>query len=457
MKEEKTKVKKRPPAEEEKIIDEGDDKRVIVFISIAILVIIGTVIGLLVGCQKAEVKNNDVEIVEPSDETDDTGKDVVEESKVVTSVVKTSTKTEEKESFMVTFHYNEGKNSFRKKVESGSTVSPYLPAGFEGCNYYVGNSENKFNFNNRITSNTDIYMDCYVTEYEIVYNEETTNPTTYTVLEGTIALDPLVVQEGMFVGWYSDQTFTNKVDSLSQSITSLADSNNKIYLYARIVDSFNYTVYSDDGIAVDTGMVNGNTYTTPEKNNSYCTSEETLLGWTTSNGSSTINYDFGETTTLTNDINLYPVCGSAVVIYESEEEVKVVGYTEEELAAYEVPTTEDLGLETPTYYVPVETPTDKTKQVIEDDRDYVAENEVKLADAALKAAEGYTPQVGDNVLEYEKEFDGWTTEDTDPLSETSGEQIEVPADFTPPENSETTLQANWVEPVPYVMETPPAV
>ena len=455
MKEEKTKVKKRPPAEEEKIIDEGDDKRVIVFISIAILVIIGTVIGLLVGCQKAEVDKTDNNIIEPSDETDDTGKDVVEESKVVTSVVKTSTKTEEKESFMVTFHYNDNQNSFIKKVVSGNTVTPYLPAGFEGCNYYSGNSENKFNFNNKITSNTDIYMDCFVTEYNIVYDEETTNQSTYSVIEGTVALDPLTVQDKMFVGWYSDPDFTNKVDSLSQSIISLADDSHTIYLYAKIVDSFNYTVYNDDETVAASGVVSGNTYTTPAKNNSYCTNEKTLLGWTTSSGSSTINYGFDETTTLTDDISLYPVCGSAVVIYESEDEVKVVGYTEEELATYEVPTTEDLGFETPTYYVPVETPTDKTKQVIADDRDYVAENEVKLADAALKAAEGYFPQVGDILEEHEKEFDGWTTEDK--TSPTPGEQVEVPADFTPPENDTTTLQANWVEPVPYVVETPPAV
>lgn len=47
---------------EDNFLEEENDKRVIVFVAIAILVIVGTIIGLLVGCEKKEedpVKPND--------------------------------------------------------------------------------------------------------------------------------------------------------------------------------------------------------------------------------------------------------------------------------------------------------------------------------------------------------------------------------------------------------------
>lgn len=37
---------------EDNFLEEENDKRVIVFVAIAILVIVGTIIGLLVGCEK---------------------------------------------------------------------------------------------------------------------------------------------------------------------------------------------------------------------------------------------------------------------------------------------------------------------------------------------------------------------------------------------------------------------
>ena len=52
---------------EENFLDEKEDKRLIVFIALAILVIVGTIIGLLVGCQKKEQDEpkKPADIVEP--------------------------------------------------------------------------------------------------------------------------------------------------------------------------------------------------------------------------------------------------------------------------------------------------------------------------------------------------------------------------------------------------------
>jgi len=110
---------------------------------------------------------------------------------------------------------------------------------------------------------------------------------------------------------------------------------------------------------------------------------------------------------------------------------------------------EEIGIETPTYFIPVEEVTDKSKEVVEDDREYIADNQITITEVSNNAAEGYTPAVGDNVEEIEKELEGWTTEDTDPTSETVGEQIPVEEEFVPEVDTETELNAEWVEPIPY--------
>ncbi len=450
MKENKERNSKK---QDDDFLEEDSDKRVIVFLSIAILVIIGIIIGLLVGCKKEEqTEEPGQEIKIPT--TDGSKEDVVEETEevetVTTTVVKTTTKTETKKSYYVTFYYNDNMNSYRVKVEEGKTVNKFIPEGFNSCNYY-NDSGSEFNFNNKITSNTDVILDCSIEDYTIVYDVQTNNPTTYNVLDGEIALADYTVLNKIFDGWYSDAEFTNKVTSLNSGIASLADTNKVVHLYAKVIDSYSYKVYNDVGTqgAGDEVTEKGQEITLPSKNDNVCTLGGNHLGWTTSLGNKTIEYGFSDVVEMESDLSIYPVCGSAVVIYKSETETKEVGYTEEELDEYEVPTTDDLGLETPTYFVPVEEQTDTSKEVVENDRTYIADNQVKIEEVENKAAEGYTPSVGDNVEEYEKEFDKWTTEDTDTESETFGEQIEVPEDFTPPADETTEVEAVWIEPIPY--------
>ena len=75
--EEPPKVKKIDVEEINKDFDdvENEDRRLIVFIAIAILVIVGTVIGLLVGCEKKQnvEKHKTTKRSMPSDRTDPGG------------------------------------------------------------------------------------------------------------------------------------------------------------------------------------------------------------------------------------------------------------------------------------------------------------------------------------------------------------------------------------------------
>jgi len=448
--------------DEEKFIEEEDNKIVLIVIAI-ITIIIGIVIGLLVGCQKEEKpEDKGTDIIIPTNDKKDKEEEIVEEiveetQSIKTTVTKTSTKTEEKKSYVVTFYYNDNLNSHRVRVEEGNKVTRFMPGGFDSCTYEVNGKE--FNFNTTINSNIDIIMYCEnITEYKVVYHYDTNlNEVMYDVLDGEVAVAPYTATQGIFDGWYTEDDV--KISVINKDIINYADSNNEIHLYP-LVTTYEYNVYdSFENMVVSEEItkVEDLDVETPDKSDNYC-DNATHLGWTKTQGTKVIDYDFKENITLDADLTLYAVCGSAVVIYNSEGETTKVGYTEEELDpnnpdGYNLPDTkeelEEIGIETPTYFIPVEEVTDTSKEVVEDDREYIADNQITITEVSNNAAEGYTPAVGDNVEEIEKELEGWTTEDTDPTSETVGEQIPVEEEFVPEVDTETELNAEWVEPIPY--------
>ena len=55
----KVNAKKAPVKKTDDFVEDDGDKRLIVFVAVAVLVIIGTIIGLLVGCQKKEEQTTD--------------------------------------------------------------------------------------------------------------------------------------------------------------------------------------------------------------------------------------------------------------------------------------------------------------------------------------------------------------------------------------------------------------
>lgn len=446
----KTESKKETPKKKENIeieenfLDEEDDKRVIIFIAIALLVIIGTIIGLLVGCEKEiqeEEKPNNQDVVIPVEEDK---KEETEKSKKVRRI-STVKNTKETSNYEITFYYNDLEDTYTKNIKEGNKVSKYVPEGYTNCKYYTDSKFTKeFDFNTKIKESKNIYLSCELVEYKITYSMASSNPTTYTILDGNITLEDAETNN-IFVGWYTDSSYSNKVTKLSKSIIKYAK-NNEIKLYAKVVEHLNVNYYNAEGEFKNHDEVTKDTMNsyTIRSGSGYCTNGGKFLGWTTSKGNSRIKYNESKIVSVTDDLSLYAVCGAAKVVYESENNViEEVGYTEAELAAYELPTPKDLGMETPTYYVKVTEKTSRSKTIVENEKEDIADTEVKLEDVINKAAEGYNPIVGDDVEELEKVFDGWTTELPDPENEENMITVDVPEDFVPEE--ETHLKAKWVE------------
>ena len=240
------------PVEENFLDENEEDKRLVVFIAIAILIIVGTVIGLLVGCQKEENKEPDKpadeDIVIPSDpvEEDKDNKEAYNYEKplpVVRKVTKKTTKkntnnttTEEDETgYDVTFYLND--NSEKVRVESGSEAEKYVPDGYSECSYYTDEDlTTEYTFG-EVTSSINVYMSCSLVTYTINYDVQTDNPSTYTVEDNDVALNDAETDTGLFEGWYTESEGGTKITSLTKDIISYANENNVINLYARFTSN----------------------------------------------------------------------------------------------------------------------------------------------------------------------------------------------------------------------------
>lgn len=437
------KNKKKHKTKEEKIIE--DDKISVKFIVFAIIALVIVIVGIVMCCDKKEKVDIKEDIIIPIQEEKEETNEV---ETIKTSVKKTSTveQSSKIKSYVVKFYYNDNTNTYKLSVNSGNKTRPYVPQGYSSCSYYTDNSmSTEFNFDNTINSYTEIYMECNSNNYYIVYDGDVNNKEEYNVSYGVMNLLPYPDNTKIFNGWYTNTELTNKVNKIDSNIIKYADSTNTIYLYSDAKDKVNYVVYGNDGKVVDSLHDNtNNTVLTQSKDNTYCSSAN-HLGWTTSSGSMTIEYTFEENIVLTDNLTLYPVCGSTTITYTSEEEVvAMVGVKEEELDDYELPEPEDLGMETPTYFVPVEDETE-TSLVVVNDGEQTNDSEIEITEVINNAAEGYTPQVGDNVEEVEKEFAGWKiVDDSDPENIV---QSPIEEDYTPPQDSDVTLNAQWEEPI----------
>ena len=382
-------------------LDEKDDKKLIIIIGISILIIIGTVIGLLIGCEKKEEK-------EPTKPKDDviTPVKVKEDDKEDDVVVKKTTVSTDTVKYRVKYYYRDSNDTDYKnytlKVKFGKLMSKFVPEGYEDCSYYTDSSlKNKVNFKNTVKSNKTIYMVCKLIKHNVKYYD------------------------------------ANGREMLSENLEG-KDNNN--YIIA-------------DG-------------------NAACPVNTEFLGWKKTGSSiNRVKYTEGSTTNVRRDLELSAVCGKTTVTYvndiistegrdgENVEETtttdevvntSVVGYTESDLVNYDVTalTPDQVGLDTPTYFVPTTAPAsviDKIKTVVSDDTEEVTDTQIKISDIKNKP-DWYTPTISDNVEEKDYEFEGWTKKEEDPVTK---EEIEVPvvtkSDFTPDEDDETKneVEANW--------------
>lgn len=462
MKDSKKVTKKSPAVKvvkiEDNFLDDDNDNRVIIFVAIAILVIIGTIIGLLVGCEKKEddkdpskPKDNVVVPVDDDKTKEDDKKEKTNTTKTVIRKVTTksndtTTKEDEEKTYVVSFNLLDDDSIYTVEAKDGK-VSPYLPYGYDSCKYYSDEKlTREFNFTKTITENTNIYTSCSFTTYKIIYDRETTSPKEYTVKSGKIALSRAELETGFFEGWYTTPNFDGeKVDYLGRNLTKIANSNNEIYLYAKTAEKYEVRYHGSDGTV---SMV---TSVSSQKDNQMLIMDYSwlapegmkFLGYSTSKDSKVIKYQPYQTITVTSDIDLYMVLGTAKVIYESEGELVTVGMTTEELGDYNLPTPDEVGLEAPTYFVKADKSNPNTKEVVPDEVKEALEDQIRLSDAKAKAGENETIEVGDSVEELEKEFDGWQTKETD--EEGNETLVDVDENYKPEDNTDNELVAKWKE------------
>lgn len=455
MKDSKKVTKKSPAVKnDEKFMEEENDNRVIIFIAIAILVIIGTIIGLLVGCDK---KTDDKDPVKPKDNIvvpDNNKKDEDKKEETKTTVIKKVTtksndntnKTNEEEAYVVSFNLLDEDSVYTVEVKNGK-VTPYVPYGYDSCKYYSDEKlTTEFDFNKIITQNTNVYTSCSITTYKIIYDRETTSPKEYLIKDGKVALSGVELETGFFEGWYTTPDFSgDKVEYLGRNLVNIANSDNEIYLYAKIVDGYVIRYHNLNGELSEVQHIQSKDELPVQLFDFSALVPEgmKLLGYSTSKDSKVIKYQQNQKIDLTSDIDLYMVVGTAKVIYESEGELVTVGMTSEELGDYNLPTPDEVGIKAPTYFVKVDKTSPNAKEVVPDEVKEALEGQIRLADAKAKAGENETIEVGDSVEELEKVFDGWQTKETD--EEGNETLVDVDENYKPEDNTDNELVAKWKE------------
>lgn len=401
---------------------EDDDRRVIVFVALALLIIIATVIRLLVSHQKNEI-NKDVkephrDYIVPELEVDDENKIVNNVVTPVSIIINNEGDNQENninETYEITYHYY-GKTHV---IKVNDTVEKYVPLGYSSCKYYIDeNNSIEYDFNEKVSSSKDIYMSCEEKVYTIKYSHLSNNKPEYKLSDGIV---PLIDAETdlIFNGWYTDKEYINKVTSLSEEL--LKYSNDEIInLYASFIPYYTVNYYNNSGEIIDSAKVTKeqlNDYKLLDGSNlSY--ENNKFLGWSTKKNSMKIDYFNNDSIDISSDINLYAVFGSSIIIFtDNDKAIEARAITKEEADNFDLPTKEDLGLEVPTYFIPVDSISDKTKTIVPDDTETLFENEVKLSDVISSSLEDYNPKVGDKVEEIEKELN-WSIDKkiTDPIT-----------------------------------------
>lgn len=404
---------------------EDDDRRVIVFVALALLIIIATVIGLLVSHQKNEI-NKDIkephrDYIVPELEVDDENKIVNNVVTPVSIIINNEGDNQENninETYEITYHYY-GKTHV---IKVNDIVEKYVPLGYSSCKYYIDeNNSIEYDFNEKVSSSKDIYMSCEEKVYTIKYSHLSNNKPEYKLSDGIV---PLIDAETdlIFNGWYTDKEYINKVTSLSEEL--LKYSNDEIInLYASFIPYYTVNYYNNSGEIIDSAKVTKeqlNDYKLLDGSNlSY--ENNKFLGWSTKKNSMKIDYFNNDSIDISSDINLYAVFGSSIIIFtDNDKVIETRAITKEEADNFDLPTKEDLGLEVPTYFIPVDSISNKTKTIVPDDTETLFENEVKLSDVISSSLEDYNPKVGDKVEEIEKELN-WSIDKkiTDP---TTGEE-----------------------------------
>lgn len=426
---------------DEEFID--NDKRVIVFSILALLIMFITVICLLVGC-KDDVKINDNKkedkkyIIPEFEETD--YKDIIKPSKIVM--------ISSNNNYEITYHYDN-----KTYVTKNKKVDKFVPDGYSNCKYYTDKNFTKlYNFNNKINSKIDIYLSCEETVYTIKYSYPSNNIEEYKLSDGIIKLnDP--ESDYTFEGWYLDENYTTKVTALDENVIKYSN-NGVINLYAKLVKYYTINYYDMNNNIINSIKISEEELDDYKTFDASDLSKENykFLGWSKEKNSMIIDYLCNEKINITDNIDLYAVFASSMLILtDNDKIIERRGLIKEELLEFELPTLDDLEIDVPTYIIPCDSTTEGTKTIVSDDIEILLENEIKLSDVLNKKLDDYNPEVGDTVLEKEKQLNWKTDKKTnDPIT---GEEVIEEVDNeeeikeiiknNTENNIDTKLKAEW--------------
>ena len=429
---------------------EDNDKRVIVFASLGLLIIIATVIVLLVGNQNDFKDNNENKqnkrYITPELEIDEDKEEKNISYKIVNQVLMPIND----ETFDITYHYND-----KTYVTKSNKVDKYIPEGYSSCKYYTDkNFADLYDFNTNVSSPMNIYLSCNEIVYTIKYSNSSNNIEEYKLSDGTLKLVSPVT-DLTFEGWYTDENYTNRVTNLDESIIKYSN-NGTINLYAKLVKYYMINYYNMDNNIIDSIKISKeqlNDYKILDA--SYLSNlDNKFLGWSKEKDSMIIDYLSNETINISNDINLYSVFGSSMIIFtDNNKLLERRGLTKEDSQNFELPSEEEIKIDSPTYIVKVDSLNDSTKIIVSDDTEALLENEIKLSDVLSKKSENYDPQIGDKVEEVKKKLN-WVIDKKTIDSTTGDENIEKVSNEdeikqiiknNAEENIDTELKTEWTE------------
>lgn len=358
-------------AKHNEVVKEDDDKTQKIFgIILVLLVIISLVVLFIVGCDRKEPEENKKE-PDKQEVIDDKKEDITLDTNTTNNnlVQKTNNETTEEVAnyYNVTYKFYElveteegqvGKlvKTSSKKVKEGNKVEFVTIPNYEDFTYYLDENFETIMGSEVVTGDTTIYVTMKKTEVPVqlryVIDENNSN-----TVELTDSVDlPKVTSTGaVILGWYLDDQFVAEVTNVDMSLTEFAV-DNTVTIYAKVVESVKFSyVYGGEEIFDETKtgeeLTNGYEVLDTTTITDYIKEEinERVLGYST-DGSQNITYTDGD---IINDysetVTLHVIVGSTTVTYISIPEVEeiTVGYSQEELENWEVPTPADLGLELP--------------------------------------------------------------------------------------------------------------
>ena len=201
-------------------------------------------------------------------------------------------------------------------TNSGSTISPITqdyntavskPAnptrdGYEFGGWYIDNGtfENEYTFDTMPLNGITLYAKWNVETYTITYHLDDgtngENPATYTILTNDIELEDASKEGYTFNGWYTEQSYTNKIETIYTNLVQ------NLNLYAKFtINQYTMTFNTNGGSTIAPITQDYNTAVSKPADPEKIYAE--FDGWYTDNGTFANEYTF--TTMPLNGITLY--------------------------------------------------------------------------------------------------------------------------------------------------------